>query len=87
VPLRLTVAGHEPVLGGGGAGATGYLGDVLAAVGRTVAAGTWERLKICANDECRWAFYDRSKNRAGRWCTMAVCGNRTKTRVYRERHR
>src|SRR5438132_10999299 len=24
--------------------------------------GTWGRLKICANSECRWAFYDRSRN-------------------------
>ncbi|MGH2778535.1 MAG: CGNR zinc finger domain-containing protein, partial [Actinomycetota bacterium] len=32
------------------------------------------------------AFYDHSKNRSGKWCTMRVCGNRAKTRAYRERH-
>jgi predicted RNA-binding Zn ribbon-like protein len=47
--------------------------------------GTWERLKVCAADDCRWAFYDRSRNRSARWCQMAVCGNRTKTRAYRAR--
>ena len=26
--------------------------------------GTWSRLKICAADTCRWAFFDSSKNRA-----------------------
>ena len=28
----------------------------------------WPRLKICASDECRWAFYDSSRNRSGTWC-------------------
>jgi predicted RNA-binding Zn ribbon-like protein len=47
--------------------------------------GTWERLKVCAADGCRWAFYDRSRNRSGTWCSMEVCGNRAKVRSYRER--
>jgi len=47
--------------------------------------GTWERLKICAADSCRWAFYDASKNRGGHWCSMQVCGNREKNRAYRAR--
>lgn len=47
--------------------------------------GTWERLKICAADSCRWAFYDASKNRRGHWCSMEVCGNREKNRAYRKR--
>jgi len=64
----------------------GYLGSVLAAMVQAGERGSWERLKICAADDCRWAFFDRSKNRAGRWCSMAVCGNRTKTRTYRARH-
>jgi predicted RNA-binding Zn ribbon-like protein len=48
--------------------------------------GRWERLKICASDECRWAFYDSSRNRGGTWCQMEVCGNRIKNRAYRRRH-
>lgn len=47
--------------------------------------GTWDRLKVCAADDCRWAFYDRSRNRSGTWCSMKVCGNRAKVRSYRER--
>jgi predicted RNA-binding Zn ribbon-like protein len=47
----------------------------------------WRRLKACRDDACRWAFYDRSKNRSGTWCSMADCGNRTKTRTYRMRTR
>lgn len=45
----------------------------------------WARLKICAADNCRWAFYDRSRNRAGNWCQMGLCGNREKNRAYRAR--
>ena len=51
------------------------------------ADGTWLRLKACHNDECQWAFYDRSHSRRGTWCDMAVCGNRIKNRNLRERRR
>jgi predicted RNA-binding Zn ribbon-like protein len=49
--------------------------------------GTWERLKVCANPDCQWAFYDRSRNQQGSWCEMAVCGNRLKNRQLRARRR
>jgi predicted RNA-binding Zn ribbon-like protein len=49
--------------------------------------GTWARLKACANDECQWAFYDRSRNHGGSWCTMATCGNKLKNRDFRARRR
>jgi predicted RNA-binding Zn ribbon-like protein len=39
---------------------------------------TWTRLKVCARDTCRWAFYDASRNQARRWCSMAGCGNHIK---------
>ena len=86
VPLRVAVPGDVPHLAADGEGVDGYLGTVLAAMVQASERGTWERLKICASSTCRWAFYDKSKNRAGRWCSMAVCGNRTKTRTYRARH-
>jgi predicted RNA-binding Zn ribbon-like protein len=47
--------------------------------------GTWPRLKVCCNDECQWAFYDRSNSRRGAWCDMAVCGNVIKNRNLRAR--
>jgi predicted RNA-binding Zn ribbon-like protein len=49
------------------------------------ADGTWQRLKACENDECGWAFYDRSHARRGRWCEMSGCGNRMKNRSLRAR--
>ena len=68
------------------AGAYGALGRIFSAVVAAQSDGTWERLKVCPAEDCRYAFYDHSKNRSGRWCTMRVCGNRAKTRTYRQRH-
>ena len=49
--------------------------------------GTWARLKACGNDECQWAFYDRSRNHGGTWCEMSSCGNKLKNREFRARKR
>jgi predicted RNA-binding Zn ribbon-like protein len=62
-------------------------GKLLAIVYRSMAEGTWPRLKACRADTCQWAFYDKSKNRSAHWCSMAVCGNRAKARVYRSRQK
>lgn len=62
-----------------------FLADVLATSVRAQADGSWSRLKMCAAEDCRWVFLDTSRNRFGRWCAMGVCGNRVKTRRYRQR--
>ncbi|MDB6157085.1 MAG: hypothetical protein JWO04_791 [Gammaproteobacteria bacterium] len=46
-----------------------------------------ERLKVCSSEECLWVFFDRSKPGNRRWCSAALCGNRHKTRSYRQRQR
>jgi predicted RNA-binding Zn ribbon-like protein len=66
-------------------GVSAALGRILAAVVRATDEGKWGRLKVCSNDACQWAFYDRSRNRSGKWCTMEVCGNRMKARAFRQR--
>lgn len=66
-------------------GVAGGLARLLVPITAAAADGTWERVKACRDDDCLWAFYDRSRNRSGRWCNMAVCGNRTKVRTYRTR--
>jgi predicted RNA-binding Zn ribbon-like protein len=68
-----------------GRGTDAALARILALVYAAMADGTWPRLKACRNDACRWAFYDASKNRSGTWCSMAICGSRTKARTYRRR--
>jgi predicted RNA-binding Zn ribbon-like protein len=68
--------------------------DALAGLSSVVAEfydgsrnGTLGRLKMCASDECRRVFFDRSKPATRRWCMSSLCGNRMKTRSYRERQR
>jgi predicted RNA-binding Zn ribbon-like protein len=62
------------------------IGPILATVFDALGDEALDRLKVCRNDACRWAFYDTSRNRSGVWCSMAICGNRQKGRVYRSRH-
>jgi len=69
-----------------GVGVDRPIGELLVSVTGAMAAGNWNRLKVCANDACQLAFYDASRNRSGRWCSMATCGNRMKGRAYRQRH-
>jgi len=42
-------------------------------------------LKRCANAGCRLFFYDDSRTRRRRWCSMAVCGNRHKVAAFLKR--
>jgi len=97
-PLREVATGRAArlLVGEGGALAlappgqddlTDALFQLLLIVRAAQEDGTWSRLRVCANDTCRWAFYDRSKNRQGHWCDMAVCGNRLKNRELRARRR
>ena len=67
-------------------GVQGALGSVLAAAAEAMADGSWQRLKACRSDTCRWAFVDNARNRSRQWCSMSVCGNREKARVFRQRH-
>jgi predicted RNA-binding Zn ribbon-like protein len=64
--------------------ADGILG-LLLIIRDAQADGSWDRLKLCGNPDCRWAFYDRSHSRRGAWCDMASCGNRLKNRSLRAR--
>jgi hypothetical protein len=68
-------------------GVRGAVGRILAIAFLAELDGSWSRFKGCSSPTCRAVFWDRSKNRSGRWCTMKDCGNRAKVRAYRERER
>ena len=88
LPLVVRLGGDsKPELASAEGGAKGALGSILADVAVAASRGTWARMKICAAEDCRWAYYDHSKSRTGRWCAMETCGNRHKTRRYRQRKR
>jgi predicted RNA-binding Zn ribbon-like protein len=86
VALRFTPEGPR-YLTPADAGLDGALGALLADAARAMVDGSWARLKICPGNDCGWAFYDHSRNQAGRWCSMSVCGGRAKARSHYHRHR
>jgi hypothetical protein len=70
----------------------GPAGDMVAAVLEAIAAGRWHRLKACP--DCRWVFYDHTRNAGKRWCLMTAggpdgrsCGSIAKVRAHRQRVR
>jgi predicted RNA-binding Zn ribbon-like protein len=67
------------------------LDGALAVIASSVAVaqleGRFARLKACPGPDCGWAFYDHSRNFAGTWCSMSICGSRVKARQYRRRRR
>jgi len=50
---------------------------------RELTAGHPERIRVCANDTCRWVFFDTSRTAKRRWCDMSTCGNRAKQARHR----
>jgi predicted RNA-binding Zn ribbon-like protein len=85
--LELRFADGRTVVEPAARGVAAALGRIVVAVSETMAAGTWERLKACRREGCRWAFYDTAKNHSRAWCSMQSCGNRAKVQAFRDRQR
>ena len=93
--LRIT-EGHDELVGDNGVwkiefiAREGGLDWLLAAVARSaaeiIAEGARARLRHCANPACGLFFYDNSRTRRRRWCSMAVCGNRSKVAAFARKH-
>jgi predicted RNA-binding Zn ribbon-like protein len=83
--LSVVFPGGAPRLESRADGIDGLCGELVSVAVTAMLDGSWERLKACRN--CRWAFFDESKNRSARWCSMSLCGNRLKTQAYRRRQR
>lgn len=87
-PLQLRIdAGGHAVLTSASDGVDAALATLVAAIPAAQADGTWSRVKACPESTCQWAFLDQSRNRSRRWCSMEVCGNREKSRSFRDRQR
>jgi predicted RNA-binding Zn ribbon-like protein len=92
--LRVT-EGHDEVVARDGRWRLEFIGResglewLLAAIARSAAEliveGRNAPLKRCANAGCRLFFYDDSRTRRRRWCSMAVCGNRNKVAAFLKR--
>jgi predicted RNA-binding Zn ribbon-like protein len=75
--MQLVSADHDPF--------QRVIGAVAIAIAEAAVGGTWDRLKSCPGHLCGWAFYDRSASGQSRWCSMQLCGSRSKMRAYRGR--
>jgi len=84
-PLVVRVSSPDPLQPTSKAGVGAFLERILGLVAAARIDGTWDRMKTCANDRCRWPFYDHSRNRSRTWCTMDICGAEAKMRAYRRR--
>lgn len=86
-PVRLELDGTACRIGHRHADAP--VADALAIVAEAIvtelATGRPDRFRVCANDRCRWAFYDASPTGRRRWCDMTTCGNQAKAARHRAR--
>ncbi|MDH4112910.1 MAG: CGNR zinc finger domain-containing protein [Actinomycetota bacterium] len=67
-------------------GVDAFIERILGLVAGATLDGSWDRMKTCANDGCRWMYFDHSRNRSRTWCTMDLCGAQAKMRAFRSRH-
>ena len=81
--LALSVRGGEVHLRASETGVAGALGELVVRVQEASLDGSLRRLKACRRSRCHWLFWDCSPPASGIWCTMAICGNRTKVRRFR----
>lgn len=63
------------------------LATIASALASTRITGEVARVKRCPAEDCGWVFWDSTKNRSRRWCSMQVCGNRDKARTFAARKR
>jgi predicted RNA-binding Zn ribbon-like protein len=66
---------------------SGAMARLSEAVTRELTGENSRRLRVCANEECRWVFNDHSPAGRRKWCDMSSCGNRAKAARHRERQK
>lgn len=66
---------------------TAVLAPIAQSAADLLAGGTGLRVRKCGNPKCILHFYDTTRSRTRRWCSMAGCGNRMKVAAHYRRHR
>jgi len=86
IPAQLRLSGGMAVLGTPEVPQT--VSQVLGGIAKDAAGllGTSQRsrLRICPGPGCAGRFADDSPAGRRRWCSMAVCGNRSKAATHRQ---
>lgn len=66
---------------------SGAMARLCEVIARELTQEDRDRLRVCANDDCRWVFRDNSPAGRRKWCDMSSCGNRAKAARHRERQK
>ena len=56
-------------------------------IGDLICHAEFQYIRACEGEGCTLIFYDTTRGRARRWCSMAMCGNRHKAAAHRARLR
>lgn len=70
---------------GGGADLERIVWPVIRSASEFLTSNELSRLRLCQGEGCAWLFVDTSRNKRRRWCTMEICGNRSKARRHYEK--
>lgn len=83
-PVTAVVTAQGCELQPAGVGIDRSFGYLLSAVADLASRGAWPRMKVCKNDSCYTAFFDKTRNSSGLYCST-TCSGQMATRAYRER--
>lgn len=61
------------------------LWNIVQSAATLLTTGKLDRVRQCNDNHCGWLFFDTSKNKSRRWCSMEDCGNRAKARRHYRR--
>jgi predicted RNA-binding Zn ribbon-like protein len=64
-----------------------FLVPVAVAAMQLLTETEYSRIRKCETPACVLVFYDTSKSRRRRWCSMKTCGNRMKVNEFLKRRR
>ena len=56
-------------------------------IAKFICTEEFQYVKACEGATCTLLFVDRTRGRARRWCSMAICGNRAKQTAHRDRRK
>ena len=74
-----------PMLASAAIGSASIAALFVLAIAASSRDGGWSRIRICDAPECNKAFFDSTRSRTRRWCSMSTCGNRAKVSEHRQR--
>ena len=62
---------------------TWAMARIAASAAELADIGAPERLKVCGNPDCSWMFYDQTRNRSQRFCSISPCATVVRVRRFR----